>query len=220
LSPALRSVTTWIARYQSHLRRMALFAVLLGLAVLALAFAHAWDSALPSSAARAKCFETFSTAQWPKWIGCAMAAHESLAPGLIGLWAAIFAAWLAYSGIQKQIDEDRQKTAIRQIAAKEMAVVAISQAIHAAASTLFAVTKAQKAKDQQQIAHWHSLIDRGVLFIEECLNHFSVREAVSRFGHRRLGYLLGDRWKVEFLRYNQQAPCGAFESGYTAASPT
>ena len=35
-----------------------------------------------------------------------MAAHESLAAGLIGLWAAIFAGWLAYSGIQMQIEED------------------------------------------------------------------------------------------------------------------
>ena len=69
--------------------------------------------------ARAKCFDSFWTAQWPKWIGCAMAAHESLAAGLIGLWAAILAAWLAfsgyglaYSGIQMQIEEDRRKVAL------------------------------------------------------------------------------------------------------------
>jgi hypothetical protein len=157
--------------------RMALLAALLGVAVLILAFAHAWDSMLPGSP-RAKCFETFGTAQWPKWIGCAMAAHESLAAGLIGLWAAIFAAWLAYSGIKMQIDEDRRKTAIRQIAAKEAAVLAITQAVHAAAMTLYAVTQAQKAQDQQQIAHWDGLIDKGAKFIEEGLNHFTVRELV------------------------------------------
>jgi hypothetical protein len=116
---------------------MALFAVLLGLAVLALAFADAWDSVLPGSTTRAKCFETFWSAQWPKWIGCAMAAHESLAAGLIGLWAAILAAWLAYSGIQKQIEEDRknvqmqieedrQKVALSQITAKQASVTAIT----------------------------------------------------------------------------------------------
>ena len=56
MSPALRSVTAWIADYQSHLGRMALFAALLGLlAVLALlAFAHARDSVLPGSAPREK----------------------------------------------------------------------------------------------------------------------------------------------------------------------
>jgi hypothetical protein len=180
----------WVARY--HRRIVLLFVVLLGLAVLALAalaFAHAWDAALPNAATRAKCFETFWTAQWPKWIGCAMAAHESLAAGLIGLWAAIFAASLAYSGIQMQIEgdrqniqmqieEDRQKVALSQIAAKQAAVTAITQAIHAAAMTLYAVTQAQKAKDQQQIEHWDGSIDRGVSYIDDCLNHFTVREAV------------------------------------------
>jgi len=159
-----------------------LFAGLLGLVVLALAFAHAWDAALPNAAPRAKCFETFWSAQWPKWIGCAMAAHESLAAGLISLWAAILAAWLAYSGIRMQIDEDRQKVALSQIAAKQAAVTAITQAIHAAAATLYTVTQAQKAQDQQQIAHWDGSIDRGVSYIEECLNNFTVREAVRDLG--------------------------------------
>jgi DNA-binding FrmR family transcriptional regulator len=83
-----------------------------------------------------------------------MAAHESLAAGLIGLWAAIFAGWLAYSGIQMQIEEDRQKVALSQIAAKQAAVTAITHAIHATAMTLYAVTQAQKAQDPQQITHW------------------------------------------------------------------
>jgi hypothetical protein len=122
-----------------------------------------------------------------------MAAHESLAAGLIGLWGAIFAAGLAYLAIQRQIEEergniqmqieeDRQKTAIREIAAKEAAVIAITQAIHAAAGTLYSVTQAQKAKDQEQIAHWDGLIDRGVLYIEESLKNFTVRDAVRDLG--------------------------------------
>jgi hypothetical protein len=172
------------ARYH---RRIVLFVVLLGLAVpLALAFADAWD---PNASPRARCFETFWTAQWPKWIGCAMAAHESLAAGLIGLWAAIFAASLAYSGIKMQIDEDRRniqmqieedrrEVADSQIAAKQTAVTAITQVIHAAAMTLYAVTHAQKAQDPQQIARWDRLIKKGVGFIEEGLNHFAVREPI------------------------------------------
>jgi hypothetical protein len=170
-------ITGWVGKYQSHLR-IVLFAALFGFAVLALAFAHAWDSVLPNAAPREKCFETFGTAQWPKWIGCAMAAHESLAAGLIGMGAAIFAAWVAYSGIQMQIEEDRWKVALNQMAAKAAAVTAITQAIHAAAMTLYAVTQAQKAQDQQQIAHWDGLIEKGAGFIEEGLNHFTVKEAV------------------------------------------
>lgn len=165
----------WVAR---NYRRIVLFLALFGLAVLALAFAHAWDSVLPYASPRARCFETFWTAQWPKWIGCAMAAHESLAAGLIGLWAAIFAGWLAYSGIQMQIEEDREKVALNQIAAKQTAIAAIAQAIHAVAWTLYAVTQAQKAKNQQQIEHWDGSIDRGVSYIDECLNRFTVREAI------------------------------------------
>src|SRR6476660_7863030 len=64
-------------RCEVRLRQIVLFAGLLGLAVLILAFAHAWDAVLPN-APRAKCFETFWSAQWPKWIGCAMAAHSAL----------------------------------------------------------------------------------------------------------------------------------------------
>jgi hypothetical protein len=50
-----------------------------------------------------RCFIGFAHAQWPKWIGCAMAAHENLSGGLIGLAGVIFAAWLAYSGAQDQL---------------------------------------------------------------------------------------------------------------------
>jgi hypothetical protein len=167
--------------------------VLLGVAVLALAFAHAWDSVLPNSATHAKCFETFGTAQWPKWIGCAMAAHESLAAGLIGLWAAIFAACLAYSGIQRQIEEERRNiqmqieeerraALVRQVQAKATAAIAITQAIYAAAATLFAVTQARKAQKQQDIDFWDGRIKQGVSAIGECLNHFSVSEPVRDLG--------------------------------------
>jgi hypothetical protein len=166
----------WLAR---HRWQIVLFAGLLGLAVLALAFAHAWD---PNAGSRAKCFETFWTAKWPQWIGCAIAAHESLAAGLIGLWAAIFAGWLAYSGIQMQIYEERRKTAIRQIEAKPAAVTAITQAIHAAAGTLLTVIQAQKAQDPRLFSEWDVLIDRGVSFIEDCLDNFTVREAVRDLG--------------------------------------
>lgn len=64
-----------------------------------LAFAHAFAHV----GGEARCFSSFRAAQWPKWIGCAMAAHENLAGGLIGLAGAIFAAWLAYSGAQDQL---------------------------------------------------------------------------------------------------------------------
>jgi hypothetical protein len=81
-----------------------------------------------------------------------------------------------------QIEEDRQKTVIRQIAAKGTAVIAITQAIHATAETLFAVTQAQKAKDQQEIEQWDGLVKQGMSYIEECLSNFIVSEAVRDLG--------------------------------------
>jgi hypothetical protein len=94
--------------------------VFIGLAViviLILAFAHAGaPQATPNLSKR--CFETFGTAQWPKWIGCAMAAHESLAAGLVGAAGALFAAWLAYSAVQRQLAQQRRATTLN-IATRE-----------------------------------------------------------------------------------------------------
>jgi hypothetical protein len=67
-----------------------------------LGFVHA-SATNPS----AHCFAGFKHAQWPKWIGCAIAVHETLAGGLIGLAGVIFAAWLAYSGAQDQLAQVR-----------------------------------------------------------------------------------------------------------------
>jgi hypothetical protein len=50
-----------------------------------------------------RCFDTICGAQFPKWVGCVIAAHEGLAAGLIGFAGAIIAAWLAYSGVQDQL---------------------------------------------------------------------------------------------------------------------
>jgi hypothetical protein len=70
------------------------------IALLGFAHAHAMT--------QTRCFANFAGAQWPKWIGCAIAAHENLAGGLIGLAGVIFAAWLAYSGAQDQLAHVRK----------------------------------------------------------------------------------------------------------------
>ena len=81
-----------------------------------------------------------------------------------------------------QIEEDRRKIALSQIAAKQAAITAITQVIHPAAMTLYAVTQAQKAQDQQQIAHWDDLREKGVGFIEAGLDQWTVKEAVRDLG--------------------------------------
>jgi hypothetical protein len=39
-----------------------------------------------------------------RWLGCALATHEGLAGGLIGAAGALFAAWLAWQAIMRQIN--------------------------------------------------------------------------------------------------------------------
>jgi hypothetical protein len=56
-----------------------------------------------------RCFPSFLHAQWPKWIGCAMAAHENLAGGLTGGAGALLAALIAADAVWQQIRDAREQ---------------------------------------------------------------------------------------------------------------
>ncbi len=58
------------------------------------------------------CSPNLLKTQFPKWIGCVMAAHEGLAGGLIAASGALYAAWLAWRAIMIQIDADRKLTTL------------------------------------------------------------------------------------------------------------
>lgn len=73
-----------------------------------LAFAHAWAPARIDAQNAARCFTDFAHSKFPMWLGCAMAAHENLAGGIIATAGALFAAWLAYSALQDQIGMARR----------------------------------------------------------------------------------------------------------------
>lgn len=47
--------------------------------------------------------------QFPKWFGCVLNDHDSLAAGLIGAAGALFAAWIAWTAVQRQINADRER---------------------------------------------------------------------------------------------------------------
>lgn len=61
----------------------------------------AWAEAGSSDDARCK------VSVW-LWFGCAAAKHENLAGGLLGAGGALFAAWLAWTAVQRQIEAERQ----------------------------------------------------------------------------------------------------------------
>jgi len=48
--------------------------------------------------------------QFPKFLGCIVAKHETLVASLIGLAAALFAAMKAWAAIMAQIESDRKTT--------------------------------------------------------------------------------------------------------------
>jgi hypothetical protein len=83
-----------------------------GLAIIiigVLAFAHSWAPERSEDAKVAWCFVDIASSQFPKWLGCAMAAHENLAGGLIAGGGALLAAWIAASIVREQINDDRRR---------------------------------------------------------------------------------------------------------------
>jgi hypothetical protein len=54
------------------------------------------------------------TSQFPKWFGCILAAREGLAGGLIGAGGAIFAGWLAWTGVRDQVQAERDLSSAKE----------------------------------------------------------------------------------------------------------
>ena len=128
---------------KSALARRIVWAIMIGLmlivvAVGVLVFADA--TAIPDEAKR--CAPSIWQSQWPRYLGCAMTAHEGLAGGLLAATGALFAAWLAFNAIQEQFLKEAERRRVEQAEAKISAVVCITPLVHAAAESLSAVNKA------------------------------------------------------------------------------
>jgi len=50
--------------------------------------------------------------QFPKWFGCVLHDEDSLAAGLIGAAGALFAAWIAWTTVQRQLEEQQRQARI------------------------------------------------------------------------------------------------------------
>jgi hypothetical protein len=102
------------AGHRYWMQRRVLFALIVGSTLILvivgiLGFAHAFANLEESK----RCFSTgFVHAQWPKWIGCAIATHEALAAGLIGAAGALLAAIIAADAVWQQIGDARRQTQI------------------------------------------------------------------------------------------------------------
>jgi hypothetical protein len=48
---------------------------------------------------------------FPRWFGCVLWVHETLAAGLIAAGGALIAAWIAWTAVQRQINAERERLA-------------------------------------------------------------------------------------------------------------
>jgi hypothetical protein len=46
---------------------------------------------------------------FPRWFGCVLYVHETLAGGLIGAAGALIAAWIAWTVVQQQINAEKER---------------------------------------------------------------------------------------------------------------
>ncbi len=47
---------------------------------------------------------------FPRWFGCVLYVHESLAAGLVAATGTLLAAWIAWTALQQQINAEQERT--------------------------------------------------------------------------------------------------------------
>jgi hypothetical protein len=159
---------------------------LAGVVVGLLGFAHTYSDVTP------RCFANFASAQWPKWIGCAMAAHQDLAGGLIGLAGALFAAWLAYSGAQDQLrktnEQLREASRLQTEAHLDQATADVKALSNARDYLVSFVGHFPEQGDFDFVQGLRGLNQRAHVYVSE-----SASRAPGDFGRR----ILTEMWRIE-----------------------
>jgi hypothetical protein len=57
---------------------------------------------------------------FPRWFGCVLWTHETLAAGLIGAGGVLIAAWIAWTAVQQQINAEQQRIVADRIEAERL----------------------------------------------------------------------------------------------------
>jgi hypothetical protein len=100
----------------------------LGLVIIVLGIVVLVDASAVSITEPAKrCAPSIWQTQWwpPIYLGCVIAAHETLAAGLIGASVALLAAWIAFAAVLRQERQERDRTRGQQSDAMEVAKISI-----------------------------------------------------------------------------------------------
>ena len=148
---------------------IAIGALLLAIVVAALLFADIY-TVVEENKRCAPHFPEWS--QFPGWLGCTISVHEGLAGGLIGGAGALFAAWLAFTAVQQQLAEEKQRRHQQYLDAKEAALVCITQPVHAAAAALSQIADAMQVTEPLDEAAADKLVALAVTHVKAALEFF------------------------------------------------
>jgi len=124
-------------------------AIAAGLSLLAFVFAilaGAEFAMIPTS-------NGYCELKFPKWMGCVVANHENLAGGLIGAAGTLFAGWLAWTAVQTQMTDARERAQADRIEVEELLsfdVDNIAEALGAIWKVLEAIYDEQAPEDNQK----------------------------------------------------------------------
>jgi hypothetical protein len=158
-----------------------------------LAFAHAFAIL----DADKRCFPGFVHAQWPKWIGCAMAAHENLAGGLIAAAGALLAAIIAADAVWQQIRDARDQVAIAESRQHARETFSFRRVVEYYSRLLRPFDQAEGGEDIKYVNGLNALFKTGNLvpFFGSLPDHEQhlARDAWERLSN--LNYALGELQK-------------------------
>jgi hypothetical protein len=137
-------------------------------------------------------------AQFPKWLGCVLDVHEGLAAGSIGAGGALFAGWLAWAAVRKQIRSDIE-LAIRREQEVFLAVRAECAELFATLNIIWrAVDVALARKSRELIDVNYALVEGIARTLPPAANLETLNEIANQLAPvQRRNFLLvlnGIRW--------------------------
>ncbi len=144
------------------------------------------------------------------WIGFA----GNVVAGAMTLIAAIMAWFAVQAQIKAQRDieaqksiEEEERRQQRQEEAKMIAIVAITQCVHAASGAMFAVRNAIAAVSESDQQKWDTATDRAIDMVEQTLSHFSLQEISSELSvNDRLAFLMVITQLASVVNIHQRPP--------------
>src|SRR5262249_28244110 len=125
----------------------------------------------------------------PEWLN----RWQSLIGSLVGAAGTVFAGWLAFHAVQRQIAHTEPQLGQSQEAAKVAATMALTQPVHAAATTLYVIRLAYAASDagEDERTQADRVVERSIGQLARALEHFSLKEIARDLDSNNRALYLG-----------------------------